>query len=466
MIQTTSQQLLSELPGLYWTNALYAVLFLAIIVLLFVLYKKMARIGEIIRKIGGAHENNTAALLGKIAAIEGENNQQLMAFNRILSSKPAATSSEVAEKMVLLPKTIEHANLVFNRIELPSIAIKEHEPLKATAASVIPTAIADAYSMSGAKGLYQATAPIEQLMRYKDGTLSSILLEHPGKIQSHSGFVQTSTRSVWTPALVFQLASIVTAQYYLNGINKQLNKIVSKLEDLIQLHHNEKVSKLQADYERLAELSRKDHYELEDLVEIRFCVNSAYAIHREYTNLIQKATIKEFRESIDDVLSSSSSQLEKLNEMYQETKFNVDLLLFSRRVLFSSKLIELKANAYMSRQSPDRVKNVPYIVEDLQEIMKEYAASSRNLSVIVDLMKEYKQAALDIKKEAVLDSNVENAKGLFKKYSADTSASLQEIGDLTKDVESTYKKIKDEFVKEKDIFILVDKDGIQHPLIP
>jgi len=439
---------------------------LTAIILVFLLQRINALI-QITRKVAKEQADNTTRLTDKITTIENENDKQLMTLNHILTAKTDESKPVAPVKLLHLPKVLEQWDVSFNKIEVPATVVQGHDVVKSTVASAIPITVLNAYQRYGATGLYEATAPIETLMRYKDGTLSSIVLEQKGgRIQTHSGFEEA--KGLWSPALVFQLLSIVTAQYYLNGITKQLNEIGSKLKVLIHLHHNEKISKLQADYERLSELSRKGHYEIEDLVEIRACINSAYSIHREYTNLIQKTNLKDFRKSIEDALIGSSSEhLAKLEEMHGDTKFNVDLLIFSRRVLYSAKLIELKANVYMSERSPERTKNIPYIVDDLQEIMREYRSSDSNLAEkIRGLLAEHSHAALDIKKDAWAHSNEMQAKRLASKYSSETDDSIKEIADLAEDVEKTYKTIKGEISKEKKMYILVDEDGRQHPLIP
>jgi hypothetical protein len=86
-------------------------------------------------------------------------------------------------------------------------------------------------------GLYSATVSPEVLMKYADGTVGSIVTKG-GKIIKHSGFISAET-AVFAPMIVMQVLSIITSQYYLNGINKQLETILCELNKLKRLNYSE-----------------------------------------------------------------------------------------------------------------------------------------------------------------------------------------------------------------------------------
>lgn len=75
-------------------------------------------------------------------------------------------------------------------------------------------------------GVFTATAPLADLMRYKDGTLGSIVMKD-GKMAGHSGF-QEVTLSVTNPAAVvgagMQAMAMISGQYYMDKISKQLGR--------------------------------------------------------------------------------------------------------------------------------------------------------------------------------------------------------------------------------------------------
>ena len=429
--------------------------------------EKVSGLGEMMGNVRIEQMNHALMLKDKINIIQDYNNRQLMILNRMVSLNQDELKADDIKTRCFLPDKIGYGNelsdIIFNKIELPSINAKDYDVAEAALKSAVPAAIINAVAMCGASGLYQAAVPIETLMKYANGTLLSMVRGSQG-IAGHVGFIPAGTAGIFAPLIAFQVLSIITGQYYMQGITKQLNGIRSRLECLIHLHHNEKISKLQADYERLSELSGKNHYEIEDLIEIRMCINDAYAIHREYSNLTSNIDTKEFGKSItNNIFIPTSSMREKLDSIYQEAnvKFNADLLLFSRRVLFTSKLVELKANAYMSRSTPERIMNVLPMVNDFSGIMKEYESTS---NILVKILTEVEKVAHDIKSRARTDSSIKNAEEALNKYSSETRNLVEEITELTADVESTYKNIKDNLDKKQDVYIMIDRDGIQHPV--
>jgi hypothetical protein len=127
-------------------------------------------------------------------------------------------------------------------------------------------AMATGAVMYSAQGLYQATVNPASLMTYNNGTLSSITLN--GKsFGSHAGFVNANA-AVFTPILVFQFASMITGQYYFNGMTKQLTSIQQGINQLLQNHHNERIAKIRAYTEKLIEFEKSNFFTTEDFVNI------------------------------------------------------------------------------------------------------------------------------------------------------------------------------------------------------
>lgn len=120
-----------------------------------------------------------------------------------------------------------------------------------------------AYSASG---LYRATVSPDKLMTYNNGTLSSITLN--GKsFGSHAGFVNANA-AVFSPVLLFQFASMITGQYYFNGMTKQLLSIQQGIDQLLQNHHNERTAKMRAYAEKMIEFEKRGFFTAEDFVAI------------------------------------------------------------------------------------------------------------------------------------------------------------------------------------------------------
>lgn len=135
-------------------------------------------------------------------------------------------------------------------------------------------------AMYAANGLYKATVSPDKLMVYNNGTTSSITLN--GKsFSNHAGFEKAGA-GVFTPILVFQFASMVTGQYYFNGITNQLNAIQQGINKLLQNYHNERIAKIKVLTEKLIEFEKSEFFTLEDFVNIDKIKMELAVIRYEY----------------------------------------------------------------------------------------------------------------------------------------------------------------------------------------
>lgn len=165
------------------------------------------------------------------------------------------------------------------------------------------TAVAGA-SMYSASGLYTATAPVEQLMKYSDGSLGSARMVD-GKIVGHSGFVGANA-AVFAPIIIFQLASMATGQYYFNGLSKQLTSLHKSINTLISLHHNERLAKLRYINSKIAEINNRSFYTTEDYITINKLKYDLSVIRFEYL----LTASQEIEKSFDKVILKDDSVIE------------------------------------------------------------------------------------------------------------------------------------------------------------
>ena len=117
-------------------------------------------------------------------------------------------------------------------------------------------------------GLFTATAPIQDLMKYADGTVGSIVLR--GKtIAEHSGFAEVALKVV-NPASVIggtmQAMALISGQYYMDEISKQLRGVSQKLDKLIGFHHDEKIGILRNIKKELSEIVSKAYVDTGDII--------------------------------------------------------------------------------------------------------------------------------------------------------------------------------------------------------
>lgn len=168
-----------------------------------------------------------------------------------------------------------------------------------------------------ANGLYTATANTGSLMTYGNGSLSSITM-NGSQFGSHAGFVSANP-AVFTPILAVQFASMLTGQYYFKGLTKQLTSVQKGINELISLHHNERLAKLRYINTKTNELNNRNFFTTEDYVIVDRLKYDLSIIRFEYLLSAQQEIIntfeiqngKENKNEIIDIISEDSNQVEK-----------------------------------------------------------------------------------------------------------------------------------------------------------
>ena len=366
-----------------------------------------------------------------------------------------------------LPATINWGTdldpIVFSKIDLP--VDTAGNILVSSISSILPGSVSAISMMQGAKGLFRATVSPSNLIRYtKDGTYSSMVQGMKG-ISSHSGFTQANNIGDFTPIAIMQLLSIVTGQYYLNGITKQLNSIAGRIEQLIELHHNEKIALVQSNYLRLIELSKKNVYGLEDLVEIRMIIKDTYSTYKEYTNLVNRINPAAF----ELVISNNIRARTMINELKTEfdksnIKLNVDILLQTQKTLLAARLMELKANVSASQASYDRISNMNHLLDNIKKINSDFSQDKEN---IIKIFKSLKDIAHKIKDDyALTKSSNYDAKELERMYTNQIDEIINEVGEIASDATNAHTELVKKLNEKKDLFFIIDNGGKRHLLNP
>jgi len=168
--------------------------------------------------------------------------------------------------------------------------------------SVVGAAIPiTAISKLNPNGLFTATVNPDLLTRFKDlknlDTLTTMIHGKNGII-AHAGFKETSPK-VFQPMALFQIASFVTGQYYLNGITNQLNIVSAKIDKLIAYRKFEKRGRLLQAEKELKELIGKSYPSSEDIIQLKSIRRETGSIKEEYS--------VEFRHSVENPTNVAAS---------------------------------------------------------------------------------------------------------------------------------------------------------------
>lgn len=388
---------------------------------------------EIISKLLENNINkNNPKLLESISKIQLSNNFGVIDFN-------LDNSFQLDENWTLLNSSNQTENF-FSQV---------------TSASAISSS-----SIYSTSGLYTATTSVNNLMTYGNGTLSSITM-NGSKFGQHAGFVSANT-AVFTPIIAFQFASMLTGQYYFNGLSKQLTSINESINNLISLHHNERLAKLRYINFKISELNKRSYFTTEDyfsidklkydLSTIRFeylltakqeinkSLDNVNSVDRNNTNEIvsedtntleqMKLSIKEKTKKLSSIISdkfnnfyqdsvlekgansvqslteNSSKKATKLTNEIIESKyfFYSDISLKAEHLYQLSKLLELKMNLSDRELDSNRIGKI-----------KELYATISNFNIDDSVFDEIESLNSQLKSKLVTDINILKENSLINK---------------------------------------------------
>ena len=133
-------------------------------------------------------------------------------------------------------------------------------------------------------GLFAATAPVQDLMKLTGGTVGSAVMKD-GKIAAQAGFAEVIVRAANPVAVVagaMQAMALISGQYYMSEISKQLENVDRKLDRLIGYHHDEKIGMLRSANRELLELTSKINVDAADIISCQRLEEKCGEVYFEY----------------------------------------------------------------------------------------------------------------------------------------------------------------------------------------
>ncbi|WP_153391459.1 hypothetical protein [Chryseobacterium vaccae] len=258
-------------------------------------------IHEMINEINFKGDNSSADIV-KLLTSHNETNYKLENISKCLE-KNNETSSTLLEPISKIQLSNISGVISFklnNNFEIDEnwISLNSSKKAEFLFSQFAGTSAMASSTMYSTSGLYTATASINSLMTYGNGTLSSITI-NGSKFANHAGFVNANI-AVFTPILAFQFASMITGQYYFNGLNKQLNSINESINNLISLQHNERLAKLRYINFKISELNKRSYFTIEDYMAIDSLKYTLSTIRYEYLLNAEQAINKSLDKSLDE----------------------------------------------------------------------------------------------------------------------------------------------------------------------
>jgi len=197
-------------------------------------------------------------------------------------------------------------------------------------------------------GLFTATGTLSELIKYKDGTVGSIVMKG-GKMANHSGFQEVAL-SVANPAAVvgagMQAMAMISGQYYMDKISKQLDGIEHGIERLIGFHHDANIGKLRSIENRMREIIGKTHVDEADIIALQSGIRDADSVLMEYTTRLERLSkTGEITEIQVRALRSRLSAAKELKNLRANTEehelyYSFQICLFASKLMLESKKAE------------------------------------------------------------------------------------------------------------------------------
>ncbi len=344
-----------------------------------------------------------------LTIFRSKNNPDITEEVTTLKTKTPTVNQEDTSPPVV-PTVVENILLNFNEIDSLSLRRVEdnddldednftRENLDNNASTILGAGLATGAQVYSFSGLYRATGNVNALMRYQNGTVSSITL-NGNKFSTHAGFKEVGGALIPSPMLVFQAASMVTGQYYLQIIQEQITAIQKQLQQLINVHLNEKKAIYENCLYRLQQLMAMKSYEIEDIAIIDTILSDLYKLKLEFLdnfnsqaevvkqdlqkinkkyNYDNQKSVQRFFNSFKDgftfqILAGRKSSGKKIQQLIQTDSLLSYGKLANRAELLHqyAKFLQLKIHFNLASRDPGRLERARFLYNDLyiQETIK------------------------------------------------------------------------------------------------
>lgn len=131
--------------------------------------------------------------------------------------------------------------------------------------------------------LYTHVESMGKLIKYKDGSFSSMIKNAHGGIASHSGFTKVSgvSMSMANPVVPIVLLTSVMIKQQFNEINHKLDSIANQLSKVTNMMHAEKLAVLQTIDNRIKAITAQEQISEANLNELTTMANDAQTVYNQ-----------------------------------------------------------------------------------------------------------------------------------------------------------------------------------------
>lgn len=255
-----------------------------------------------------------------------------------------------------------------------------------------------------------------------------------------------------------QAMAAISGQYFMTQINGQLAEMSKNLDELIDMHHDEKIGILQNAQKRLAEITRRtiaDESDIDEIRDIRNRIGEVYQeyetrLNREYEGTVEFSSDKWF---VEKRVDSYSQLVDKLN-------FTMRICAEADKLRLQSEVAEIAVRMKVNARDP--------MLPELYEQLKDNFDDS-----LVKQLRDHPEAVFG----PIID-NGEKIVGDGKDLGfidKDRDKLIQLITEKSKDTVELYstadeKELAEQLIEEKDrsseILMMIDEKGNQRVFVP
>lgn len=223
------------------------------------------------------------------------------------------------------------------------------------------------------KGMYTTTASVAELKKYTDGTYSS-MISAGGKIGKHVGFSPVNFSKLIGPAMLFQIATVITGQMHLKNIDKKLKSIDQKLQKLLDFHRYNRIAKLKTINRMLQDFDNRASFTIEDMITLNTFKFELEVIKEEclqyYEDAVEdaKEMIMSKRSAFSTFFENSAGKLETVVTEIRNTELFVyaELAVCAEQAYNNLLLVELKTNLKMKNPDENRFNKIMELKTNLE----------------------------------------------------------------------------------------------------
>lgn len=344
---------------------------------------------------------------------------------------------------------------------LNSISKKNHKNMNlAIVGSTFPVAATGSLILKSKNGLYTLSRKLqgqEILMKYSDGTYSSMIQNSDGKIVGHVGFTKLDHLKVgMLMTFLWQLGNFIFGTINLYQINQTLKKLLQSVEMILEKLSVEKVARLKTLQSLLVELLDKTKFNQKltpmDYFELKMYRKEALELYNYYLSEIELISTKELRSDkfltarkLDEIISFLNTS--RVFESCAYLVISLKILKYTETLMLNI-MFSIDNSEIVNSELFHLLKifeNDEYIKLSAKQI------NSLRMKIINSLNEIYQKAVF--KKEEVLKhmSDIENS---FSKIES-------EISELEIKSKEMNQKLQQFLSKKMDIVLLVESGRVR-----